>query len=375
MRTGIVIAMVTIVTVGAAAAAEVAEVERSWERAFAPGDALRIENLVGSITVDGASDPGVVRVRARVVAEADDAEAARALAEAVDLEVVDGDPGPTLRPTWPVDRITAFRVPASETGGFVSRVTSWVGSKIRKQTVATEWDGRAVEVGSAKGATPLAVHLHVSLPLDTVTELRQVVGTLDVARLRGDTTLEIVEGQAEAMQLYGTLRVRTGGGDVGIKTFKGDTLVVETSSGPVEVVDARVDRADIRTGAGPVRIESAQAESLGVRSASGDVLLVAVESRALDVRSEQGEVDVATRLKRTREATIVSGGDVVLRVGEVTPFDLVATTRKGGVDAKGIDLEPIARADDGLPRWRRGHGGVDVRVEALRGSLTVRAIR
>ena len=177
MRYGFVIATFGIVLAfTAASAAEVAEAELTWEREWVPGSFLRFENLVGSITVDGASDPGVVRVRARVLAEAEEADEARALAESIALEVVEGEHGPTVRPTWPTDRATAFRPPTSEAGGFMSRMTSWVSSHVRKRTVAVEWNGRSVEVGDVKGGTELAVHVHVSIPLDSVTEFRQVLG-------------------------------------------------------------------------------------------------------------------------------------------------------------------------------------------------------
>ena len=88
MRYGIVIAIVGIVLCAPlAAAGEIADVERTWEQPFEPGSFLRVENLVGSITVDGASEAGVVRIRARVLSEGDDWEAATALASTVDLEV------------------------------------------------------------------------------------------------------------------------------------------------------------------------------------------------------------------------------------------------------------------------------------------------
>jgi DUF4097 and DUF4098 domain-containing protein YvlB len=250
-----------------------------------------------------------------------------------------------------------------------------VSAHVRKRTVAVEWNGRSVEVGDVKGGVPLAVHLHVSLPLDSVTEFRQVLGTIDVARLRGDTTLDIVEGLAEAVQLYGKLSARTGGGRIEVKTFKGEELGIDTASGEVAIIDARCDRIAVRTASGSVSVDTVTAESLEVASQSGDVALTDVEPRKLDVRSGEGEVDIATRFKRTREASIVSGADVVLRVGEVTPFDLVASTRNGGIKTKGVGLEQVAMAENGPARWRRGSGGIDVRVLAEQGSVTVRAIR
>jgi len=376
MRYGFVIAMTALAVTAspAALADERADAELSWERPWTAGDFLRVENLIGSITVDGASEPGIVRVRARVVAEGDDEPTARALADSIRLDVAEGEAGPVVRTAFPVDAHAGFRPPRAEDGGFLGRVTSWVTPLVRKRTVAVDWDGRPVQVGDVKGGAAVAVHLHVSLPLDSVAEFRQVLGTLDVARLRGATTLDLVEGRAEAVQMYGTLLVRTGGGAAAVKSFKGERLEVETVSGDIEVVDLNADAVTLSSTTGWVRGSSVSAGSLDVATARGDVEMDAVEPRALAVRADQGAVDFGTRLKRTREASIVAGGDVTLRVGEVTPFDLVATTRKGRISSKGIDLREID-GTDGAARWRRGAGGVDVVVTTTGGSLTVRGIR
>ena len=61
----------------AAAGVETARAETTWEAPWTAGSFLRVEDLVGSITVDVAKDPGRVRIEARVVAEAE--QAARAL--------------------------------------------------------------------------------------------------------------------------------------------------------------------------------------------------------------------------------------------------------------------------------------------------------
>ena len=376
MRYGIVIAIAGIVLCAPlVTAGEIADVERTWEQPFEPGAFLRVENLVGSITVDGASEAGVVRIRARVLAEGDDWEAATALASTVDLEVEQTERGPVVRTTWPTDRHPAFRPCRAEDSGFMTRMTSWVSPLVRKRTVATQWRGRSVEVGNVRGAPAIAVHLHVSLPLDSVTEFRQVLGTLDVARLRGQTDLEIVAGDISAVQLYGRLSVRTGGGSVEVKTFKGDALDVLTSSGDIEVVDIRADRVGLTASSGWVRGDTVEAESLSIESGTGDVELQGIEPRVLDIRAPDGAVDIATRFKRTREASILSGGDITLRVGEFTPFDLVTETGKSDLKARGVKMEVVERDNDGPIHLRRGSGGVDVVVRAEKGSITVRPIR
>ena len=376
MRYAIVIAIVGIVLLAPVATAdEVADVERTWERPFEPGAFLRVENLVGSMTVDGASEPGIVRVRARVVAEGATWDEATALASTVDLAIEDTARGPVVRTTWPTDRHPAFRPPRAEDAGFMSRMTSWISPIVRKRTIAADWGGRSVEVGDIRGAPAIAVHLHVSLPLDSVTEFRQVLGTLDVARLRGETTLEIVAGDVSAAQLYGRLSVRTGGGQVAVKNFKGEALDVLTSSGDIEVVDVHADHVTLTASSGWVRGNTVDAELLSIESGAGDVELQGIEPRALDIRAPDGAVDIATRFKRTRQATISSGGDVTLRVGEFTPFDLVAETAKGDVKARGVKMDVVERDNDGPTHLRRGSGGIDVVVRAERGSITVRPIR
>lgn len=344
------------------AAAERADRTLALEGDIDDGGFLRVENLLGSITVEGASDDGKWRVEARIVAEGDSREIADGLAEGFTLER-DADDETVVRVGFPTDRYTSFRMPRSEAEGIVSKVSSFVTPFVKKKSVALEYDGAKVEVGNLRGATPAAVHVRVWLPLDTVVELDQAVGSLVVARLRGTTSLAIDEGQVVAMQMYGDLAIRTGGGHVEIKSFRGDRLRVQTGQGTVSLVDVHADAVELRSSSGAIEGHTIQAASLAVDSDTGDVVFEGVEPSAFEVRSGSGEIDLATRLRRTTQASIESGtGDVTLRVGDVTPFDLEATT--GSVKTKGVKRVDVVERTDGLTRLRRGSGGVDLRIVA-----------
>ena len=81
---------------------------------------------------------------------------------------------------------------------------------------------------------------------------------------------------------------------------------------------------------------------------------------------------MATHLTTMRKATIrTATGDVILRAGELTHFDLFAESRQGVVKALGLSFDFIGQ-DGGVSHLRHGQGGPELSVSALGGSVTVR---
>jgi hypothetical protein len=183
-----------------------------------PAGGIVVENLLGSITVRGGAARGKVRIEARTVAEADGIEAARALAESVDLEATAGQEL-TVRVALPVDRYPALRLPRSERDGLMDK---WIAPIVRRKSTAATWQGRTVEVGNVRGAPAIAVHLEVTLPLDTRATFRQVLGTVHAIGVRGPVTLDVTDGVALAQQVYGSLDVRTGSSHLDVRKFQVD---------------------------------------------------------------------------------------------------------------------------------------------------------
>jgi hypothetical protein len=335
------------------------------------GQPVEVENLIGSLRVRGDKTDGKMLLEARVIVEAETKDAARSLSEAIAFESADGGERSTVRVSYPVGRYSAFRLPRSEKNGLMAK---WVNPLVRKSTVATVYQGQPVEIGPAKGAAAVAVHLEIVVPMEIEATFRQVAGTLHAVGIRGDFSLEAVQSQILAEQVYGTLQARTGGGEVIVRKFGGELFRLQTASGDVSLIDVTADRAELRTGAGRIEGSGITTASLSVESGAGGVQLADVDSVSLDVDSESGGVDVAARITRTREASIVaSSGDVTLRVNRASPFELRAVADAGSVKHRDLAAEVVDEEKNSV-HLMRGSGGCSVQVRTGKGEVMIREI-
>jgi hypothetical protein len=328
---------------GVASAGDRFEKNLTHEEMLPAGARLNFDNLIGSIKLLPGRAGTPLLVEARVVVEADSAEKAKALADSLTLErrQVPGEVG--IHVAYPVKRHASFRLPRSEKDGLLNK---WVTPLVRKSTVSVEYDGRMVEVGGAKGAAAIAVHVEVTLPLDLVATIRQTVGTIQCTGLRTSLDLQIVQGDAILEQIFGDLRARTGGGGLHVWKHHGEVL----------------DLQNLLSGAGMIHGSDIQAGVLRVESDSGNVKLDDVKPESFEVITASGNIELGMPLARTRNGSIESGdGDVTLRVGRLAPFDLLARTQSGAVKTQDLDIELLAQDEEGS-RYRRRNGGIDLRV-------------
>jgi hypothetical protein len=367
--------VVLLLLLSAALPANAADtVERSLQEQFElpAGTALRIENLIGSMRVDGGGEAGRVLVKARVVADAADLAAATALAEAIGMQTEEADGTLAIRLTYPVDQHTAFRFPRSETGK--NLLTRWVTPMLKRGAVATEYQGRSVEIGNSKGAAQVAVHLEVVVPFDIEASFKQVMGSLHCARSRGSFELEVIDGEALAQQLNGALEARTGRADLTVKTFRGERLSLQTGSGAVDVSDIHVDEARLRSSSGDIEGLLVNVAALHVDSGDGNVSLADFEPGSFELNTTSGSVDLATRLRRATGGSVHSEtGNVTLRFGGLTSFELDASAPSGSVKFKGLPLEVLREDEQGMLLKHRS-GGRSVVVRTGNGDVLVRAL-
>jgi DUF4097 and DUF4098 domain-containing protein YvlB len=369
----VVIALAILVALTAPARAGSERIERTlqYEAPMKAGQSIRIENLVGSLTVRADKTDGKVLVEARVVTEADDKNVAKALNQSIELAEGEQDGVPVVRVSYPLDRHSAFRLPRSERDGILDK---WVNPIVRKSTVAAVYDGQTVEVGPSKGAAAVAVHVKVTLPLEVNASFKQVAGTLHVVGVRGDFSLEAVDGHIVAEQIYGSMQVRTGGGEVIVRKFGGEGFRLQTASGNVSLMDVKADTATLRAGSGKIEGSGITTASLEVDSGVGGVYLDDVDSVNVAVASESGEVDISTLLTRTREASIRSAtGNVTLRVNKTTPFELRAFAESGSVKHRDVSAEVIDEEKNSL-HLMRGKGGAALEVNTGKGAVMIRPI-
>ena len=130
--------------------------ETTVEESFTAATSSKVtfENLLGTIQVRPQPQGREIRMRALVVAESNEKVSARDLAQAVELVREEIDGGVHWRVAFPDARL--FRMPKS---GVASVYSKWLAPLVKRKTVSTRYDGRAVEIGNAKGATAISVTL------------------------------------------------------------------------------------------------------------------------------------------------------------------------------------------------------------------------
>jgi DUF4097 and DUF4098 domain-containing protein YvlB len=370
----IVIALAILVALTAPVRAGSERIERTLthETPLSEGQSIRVENLIGSLTIRADKTDGKVLVEATVVTEADAKETAKALNQSIELAQDEQDGTPVIRVVYPLDRHSAFRLPRSERDGIMDK---WVNPIVRKSTVAAVYDGQTVEVGQGKGAAAVAVHVKVTIPLEVNAAFKQVAGTLHVVGVRGDFSLEAVDGHIVAEQIYGSMQVRTGGGEVIVRKFGGEGFRLQSASGDVTLMEVKAQDASLRAGSGRIEGSGITAASLEVDSGVGGVHLDGVDSVNIEVASESGDVDIAALLTRTKQASIRSAvGNVTLRVNKTTPFELKAFADSGSVKHRDVSAEVIDEEKNSLHLLRGNKGGAALEINTGKGAVMIRPI-
>ena len=371
---GCAIALGIVAVTGAfpvAAGTETSEKTVTREEKLVTGTKLRVENLLGSMTVTGGGAPGMIRIEARIVADADSREQADALAAGIRVERSDRSGLATLRVGYPTGTTKTFRAPRGETNAFQRLIGS-----MKRDKVSVQYGDDTVEIGPSKEAVAAAVHLKIVVPSDIHASFFQAVGSLSGARVRGTMEFESIAGAVTIEQAYSRLGVRSGGGDVVLRTFKGDSIEIESGAGEMKIDDVQTKGATFKSTSGSIHGVRILAGSMIAMSESGDVQFSDVDPTKVRIETDSGEVDLSTRLRSTHEASIRSGsGDVTLRVGDVTPFLVEAKTTSGSVSTKGVPHLDVLEESKTSAKYRRGSGGVTVSVETASGDVEVSAIR
>jgi DUF4097 and DUF4098 domain-containing protein YvlB len=290
--------------------------EQSAERALPPGEAPRIEvkNAFGGVRV-AAGAPGVVKVKLRKVVFLPTEEKAKAFADRVELRL-SGD-----------------------------------GARVKVGTNRDEIE-RGEDVG-------LETHLEIEAPPDTVVEVRNEHGHVDLAGLAGADVVSSFDGVA-VERIAGAVKLEARHGDVRVSGV-GAGLDLNSRHGNVEVADVtgaarlEVEHGDLsarKTGALDVGIRFGGFEAEGV---GGDLVVRGAHSelRATDVA---GRAEVETSFAGIHLARV--GGDVraTAKNGDVAAEDvsggLFAETTHAGVDIDRVDgpVEVIVE-----------HGGIEAR--------------
>jgi DUF4097 and DUF4098 domain-containing protein YvlB len=290
--------------------------EQAAERALPAGEAPRLEvkNAFGGVKV-AAGAPGLVKVRLRKVVFLPTEEKAKAFADRVELRLT-GD-----------------------------------GARVKVGTNRDEI-ARGEDVG-------LETHLEIEVPPDTVADVRNEHGRVDLAGLAGADVVSSFDGVA-VERIAGAVKLEARHGDVRVSGV-GAGLELDSRHGNVEVADVtgtarlEVEHGDVsarETGAldAGIRFGGFEAEGVG-----GDLVVRGAHSelRATDVA---GRAEVETSFAGIHLARV--GGDLraTAKNGDVTAEDvsggLFVETTHAGVTLDRVD-GPVEVAVD--------HGGVEAR--------------
>jgi hypothetical protein len=345
--------------------------EATLEESFsaAADSKVTFENLLGTIQVRPQPKGREVKIRALVSAESSEKVEARDLVQAVRLVRQDVDGGVHWTVAFPDQRL--FRMPKT---GVASVYSKWLAPLVKRKTVSTRYDGRAVEIGNARGATAVSVTLEVEVPMDLSLTAIQHVGTIDCQGVRGTVGLEVKQGEIQAGRVFGALRVTTEGASARIWGFNGERLDVETGSGTIELQEVRSTTLRIDSARGIVHGTKIEATDLSASTGSGSIELAGVESERMNVTSDTGDLDLATELKKAREASIRSvTGDVTMRLGTFASFQLEAMSPKGAVKGSGVNVE-VDQFEKTEATLARGNGGPKLSVESESGQILIRPL-
>jgi hypothetical protein len=343
------------------------ELEQSFEAAV--GETLYFENLLGSIRVLPQTRGRTVVVRAKARAEANETAEARRLAETVELRSEQRDGGTHWSVTYPEARL--FRMPQA---GVKSLLSKWVAPLVKRNTISTRYQDRAVEIGSARGAIAVAVDLEIIVPMDLKLSIYQHVGSIECSAIRGEISLNVREGVLEAGRVFGSLHAMTEGASARIWGFDGKSLVVETGSGNIDLKEVKATSVRTDSARGNIVAEGIASPELEASTGSGDLTLARVEPKTLTVSTDTGSVDLATEMKFMREASVRSAtGNVTLRLGSFASFNLAANSPSGAVKGSGVNVE-VDQREKNAAHIARGDGGANWLVDSESGQITVKPL-
>lgn len=260
----------------------------STTQAVPSGTTIRIENLVGQVTVQqGASQ---LEVTAAVVAGGKDQAAAQALADSVRLDVRHDGNTLVVHVHYPVDRHDSYLyIPpkgATDRDNGVHILGMTFGSSSSHSEVKYQNQRVSVYRGRDRGV-PLHVDLVVSLPAGSHADIRNHVGPIGADNLHASLALHSDSGDIHANRITGRLAIHSDSGDATLADTQG-TLTIDSDSGDVKVHNANGD-ATVDSDSGDVFITALRGNTLTVDADSGDIH-VTDASASMRLNADSGDI-------------------------------------------------------------------------------------
>lgn len=329
----ICLALVAGLAAGPVAAAQSYTKSDTYKNAaIKAGGSLELTNLVGHVTVVGASD-GVLAVDSHVVAAAGSDQDAQALAAKINIETkVDGN-RVTMFVHYPLDDYKTYYYERGD--GFV----------IGMSESSTTYEDTRVHItsGTFGSGANLHVDLTVHAPKGMTVSVENKVGKIDASGVASALNLKSGSGDIQAKDGSGNLSAETGSGDVSVDTQSG-AVTLHSGSGDLEMHHQKGGDVLVKTGSGDVRLEDI-AGTVSGGTGSGDVELHKYTGNGVELDTGSGEIVIdgasgsmklsagsgdikATGLSATKVIETSTGsGDVTLS-GDLG--DLVRLTSESG---------------------------------------------
>lgn len=241
-----------------------------------------------------------------------------------------------------VEAIKRVRHHDAETGkrllGLLRIEVIQVGNRVEVRTLYPRTSGQR--------GLATEVDYTIVVPSTSSVTVKTVSGDVSVTGVRGEVRAETVSGDVEVVSTPNLVLAKTVSGDVRAREIgAAANLTLGTISGSVIATALKV-------------------RSLEAASVSGDLQLSNLEVERLVAKTVSGDIDFAGGLARAgRYEFNVHSGGVRLVLGEVTGFELDASTFSGSIRSDfPVTLRSTARDDN--PRGRRSTS-----IRAIRGSF------
>jgi len=364
-----------------------AERQQTFELDLRSGQALKVENLVGRMTVSqGSGDVAVIR--ATVVAESD------ALAQSIEFNLTESSGRNSLEVVYPKQHSSLF-----------------YSTEGHRYNTSTKYQGRKFHITSSsnRDATDLHVNLDIALPADTGTaRLINHVGSVELTAVSGNVDVDSGAGTVSSVDGKGRLRADTGSGSVKVVGHRGEVRA-DTGSGSVvfEQIQGNVGAdtgsgtvhisgisgsADVDTGSGSVTLEDVIGDMIEADTGSGSVTAKGIRGRfsadtgsgsvkvselsdceALDIDTGSGRVVVQGDLSALERMRIDTGsGSVLVKATQIPSMRLSVKVRSGNIDIDVPDLQGVRKSGNKFEAQLgsgRGVGVIDTGSGSVKFSL------
>ncbi|MGH8414572.1 MAG: DUF4097 family beta strand repeat-containing protein [Gammaproteobacteria bacterium] len=296
------------------------------------GASVKVENLVGHMTVTQGNGP--LQVTATVVAGDSQAQT---LAESVKLDVSTAGNQVTVHVHYPVNQYDTYlyNPPQAKDARTDNNNCFLVFCFNGSSSIKYQDSHVRVNENSTRG-TPLYVDVAVQLPAGVKVELNNPVGRVDAQKLDNELSVKTYGADIYVVNLNGDLYADTGSGDVHVQGLKGK-LKADTGSGDVNA-DKVTGDVSADTGSGDVSISNAVSKTLYADTGSGDVSFDHVQG---DMKCDTGSGDCSLDGSNGSLHADTGSGDVTAK-NYVSGDSVWADTGSGDVHLSG-DLSGLRK--------------------------------